>query len=175
MLVPSAGLTPKLKAGVVAFSAFSSALGRPKLNPVGTGPAAGETVPEAGADFLPKKSGTDEVPSAEGGAEGLPRPKLTAFLGPSVRISLVILENSGGGLAGVEDAVLPREKKPVASGLAAGTAGVAEAPVSGGDAGSATMDPEARGEEARGRLELSRESGPAPGRLDGTVKLDFGV
>lgn len=45
-------------------------------------------------------------------------------------------------------------------------------PDSGGDSGSATIEPDARGEEALGRLELRRESGP--GRPEGTAS-DTGV
>lgn len=154
----SAGFA-KPNAGAAGLAA-SSALGRPKLKGVDAGAGGGAA---AGAAALPKKLGT---PFAAGGADGLPIPSDPVFFAASVRMSLAILVKSGGGLVGVEDEE-PRAKNPDASGFATGGAG---APVSGGDSGSATIEPPASGDEALGRLELNRESGP--GRPDGTVRLD---
>lgn len=182
----SAGLEPKLKlpngagAGVGVASAgvdglpkengaafvleVSVGFGAPKLKGVGAA-TTGVEVPESGADFLPKKLGTspDSLAGAGVGAagpEGLPRPKLKVFL----ELSL----DEGGppnkateGAAGAGALEPESEKNPFSLGLTASFGG-AGALVSG-ESGSATIDPAAKGEDARGRLAFSLESGPRAG------------
>ena len=184
----SAGLAPKLKlpngagagtgAGVDSADAdglpkengaavvlgVSAGFGAPKLNGVGAA-TTGVEVPESGADLRPKKFGTSPE-SLEGagvgaaGADGLPRPKAKGFL--------VLSLEAGGppnkateGAAGVGAFEPEREKKPFSFGLTVSFEG-AGALVSG-ESGSATIDPAAKGEDARGRLAFSLERGPRAG------------
>ena len=184
----SAGLAPKLKlpkgagagAGAGAASAgvdglpkengaavvldVSVALGAPKLNGVGAA-TTGVEVPESGADFRPKKLGTSPESLAGAGvgvgaAGGLPRPKLKGFLELSV--------DAGGppnkateGAAGVGAFEPESEKKPFSLGLTVSFEGAGA--LFSGESGSATIDPAAKGEDARGRLAFNLESGPRAG------------
>ena len=187
----SAGLTPKLKlpkgagagAGVASAGVdglpkengaavvldVSVGFGAPKLKGVGAA-TTGVEAPESGADFRPKKFGTSPeslVGAGVGaaGAGGLPRPKLNGFL-------LLSVEAGGPpnkateGAAGVGAFEPLSEKKPFSLGLTVSFGG-AGALVSG-ESGSATIDPAAKGDDARGRLAFNLESGPRAG----TPKLE---
>jgi hypothetical protein len=183
----SAGLAPKLKvpkgAGAGAGAGVDSAgvdglpkengaavvldvsvdFGAPKLNGVGAA-TTGVEVPESGADLRPKKFGTSPESLAGAGvgvgaAEGFPRPKAKGFLAVSV--------DEGGppnkateGAAGVGAFEPESEKKPFSLGL---TVSFGAGALVSGESGSATIDPAAKGEDARGRLAFSLESGPRAG------------
>jgi hypothetical protein len=169
-----AGVVPNEKAGAAAL--IGSAAVSAGLAPKVKGAAAATTGvadPESGADLRPKKSGTPPdslaggVEAAGAGAEGLPSPKLNAgfllaFEGAADPNSGAGVEVGAGGFAPPE-----REKKPFSLGVIVclGSLGFCVS----GESGSATMDPAARGEEARGRLALSRDKGPRAGtpRLEG--------
>lgn len=162
----------------------------PKSSVVG-GPV-GVVVPELAAEDLPKKSGIPlgassragsvEAVAAAGALEGLPMPSPPAdFLDPIPASFPPIPANRFAGAEGVEvpdaEAEPPIGKKPkpldVATGGSAGVGASDEGfLVVGGESGAAMMlGAEASGDEARGRLALSRERGPAPGRgPDGTDK-----
>jgi hypothetical protein len=163
--VASAGVDglPKENGAAVVLG-VSAGFGAPKLNGVGAA-TTGVEVPESGADLRPKKFGTSPE-SLEGagvgaaGADGLPRPKAKGFL--------VLSLEAGGppnkateGAAGVGAFEPEREKKPFSFGLTVSFEG-AGALVSG-ESGSATIDPAAKGEDARGRLAFSLERGPRAG------------
>jgi hypothetical protein len=186
-LADSAGLAPKLKlpkgagadagAGVVSAGVdgfpkengaavvldVSVAFGAPKLNGVGAA-TTGVEVPESGADLRPKKFGTSPE-SLEGagvgaaGAEGFPRPKAKGFL--------VLSVDEGGppnkateGAAGAGAFEPESEKKPFSLGL---TVSFGAGALVSGESGSATIDPAAKGEDARGRLAFNLERGPRAG------------
>ena len=193
----SAGLAPKLKlpngagaraesAGVeaeglpnakgaavgVVADASAAGLGAPKLNGVGAA-TTGVEVPESGADLRPKKFGTSPESlvgaGGAGAAEGLPRPKLKVdFL--DVSLDAAGPPNKGAGAALEVGALEPdNEKNPFSLGLTTSLGGTG--PLFSGESGSATIDPAARGEDARGRLAFNRDSGPRAG----TPKLAEGA
>ena len=164
----------------------------PKLNRDG-GAGTGVDVPELGSDFFPKKSGTapdrasplacfSPVGAASGADVGLPIPNPSVFLGPSTFPNKLddvdgVLpnppNNDAGGLpAGVVLPLVLNGKNPSAEGTVGTTVvdavDLAGGGAVGGDSGSATIDPEAKGEDARGREAFRRESGPA-GARDGTL------
>lgn len=167
----------------------------PNWNGGGEAAMAGVVVPEPGWDFCPKKLGTLELvsvdPDADAGVEGLPRPNENCFFAGSASTGLVVellggakndevgAEVEGADRDAVGDGFRPaeREKKPFSSGLSADTVGVSvrEAAfvllASSGESGSATIDPAARGDDARGRVELRRDRGPPTDRpeFDGTL------
>lgn len=182
----SAGLAPKLKlpkgagagAGVASAGVdglpkengadvvldVSAGFDAPKLNGVGAA-TTGVEVPESGADLRPKKFGTSPE-SLEGagvgaaGAEGLPSPKLNGFLAVSFEAECPP-NKATEGAAGVGAFEPESEKNPFSLGLTVSFGG-AGALVSG-ESGSATIDPAAKGEDARGRLAFNLESGPRAG------------
>lgn len=156
---------PKEKGAAVVVDSVAPGLGAPKLNGVGAA-TTGVEAPESGADLRPKKFGTSPESlvgdAGAGAAEGLPRPKAKAgFLAVSFDAGGPPNKAAAGGAAGVGAFEPVREKNPFSLGLAVSWEGVG--PLVSGESGSATIDPAARGEEARGRLAFRRESGPRAG------------
>ena len=144
---------------------------KPKLK--GAGGGIGVEVPDDVLVLVPKKSGTPfEV------MEGLAIPGTSDSFGPAVFVSPSPAnrddEDVGPGFVDALNVV--RRKKPSA-GLP-GAVSVCNA-TSGGDSGSGMIDPAARGEDARGRVDavpFMRGRGP-PESLDeeGTLKDTTGA
>lgn len=154
---------PKENGAGSFLAGASAALGSDDPKEKGVGAATiGVAVPE-----LPKKLGTSPPSVAGGvvvdvgGADGLPSPKLNAgFFDASVD------PNSADGAGGLATGVLEpdKEKKPFSSGLRDAWGFSFAEPVESGESGCATIELPAKGEEARGREALRRESGPAEAR-----------
>lgn len=147
------GAIPKSKAAGPAAAGAGDAAFAPKK--LGMPPSAAGVAAGAGeALLLPKKLGMP--PSVTAGAEGLPIPRLDDLAGGAKKLEPV------GLLAGV---VLPvgvrllagaaalSEKMPLAASGSVG-AGAGVSFLVWGESGSATMELAARGELARGRVEM---------------------
>ena len=160
-------LCPKL---IGAASVFGASIGLDVSDPKEKGVGAATTgvaVPELEPDLFPKKFGTSPCPDSlvgeveAGGADGLPRPKLKAGLAePPSEVEGLGGAKSDEGAAGTGVGAFDpeREKNPFSFGVTRDCAGVG-AFVSG-ESGSATTEVAAKGDDARGRLEFRRESGP---------------
>ena len=136
-------------AAVALGAAFSAGLGAPKLK-------VGVAVPEGGADFLPKKSGTDPFGVVEDSvAGGLPRPRPgEAVLAGGAKKEEASGAFGAGAFGTVREGLGPlmREKKPVSSAL--GGAAFSGTAV-GGESGWAVIEFAARGDDDRGRVDMA--------------------
>ena len=118
----------------------------------------GVVLPEVGCDFLPKKSGTEplvdcDAGSVDGWDDGLPNPATEIFCDSPAPTPAN--RDRAGVLIGVVEAFTASGNIPPVGGSDAWAEGS-----EGGDSGAATIEPEASGDDARGRDELIRERGP---------------
>ena len=145
----------------------------------------GVAVPELGADFLPKKSGTPLGLAGTGAAvgveAGLPRPKENSFLAwPCVSVVEYAggakNEDAGGFDVGVVDTAGAKRFAADLAGIGVSVDLAFPEVCDGGDSGGATTEFEANGEEALGRVDTpadNRVPRPAAGLDPGTLRFEL--